>query len=383
MATRVLVLAGTKRGAFVLESDGSRQNWELHGPFCQGCPINHVNYDPVTGTIYAAGGSEWFGPLVWRSADLGESWSHSSEGITYVEHSANGKTAWSDMSPKERVEAFATGSVPDIKTVWNVTPAHGALYAGVAPAGLFRSDDNGVTWQHVAGLREHPTQPTWQGGAGGLCLHTIVPHPTDPAQMWIAISSVGAFYTADGGRTWETRNRGVRAEFFPGERNYPEYGQCVHKLVQAPGNPGLLYQQNHCGVYRSADGGVSWQEITQGLPSDFGFPVVVHPHDAESVYVIPLDAWAGRYVPEGKPAVWRSRDGGANWSRLSHGLPQENAYFGVLREAMATDTLDDAGIYFGTGNGQIFASADAGDSWRSIAEYLPPVLGVESAVIAD
>src|SRR5438132_8562003 len=247
MSTRVLALIGTKKGGFILESDASRRDWAVQGPFCQAWPVNHVTYDPTTRTIYAGGGNEWYGPGVWRSGDLGETWTQSGEGLTYGDDGSK------------------------IKRVWNVTAAHGTLYAGVEPAGLFRSDDGGVTWSHLPGLREHPSCPNWMPGNGGLCLHSIVPQPTDREQMWVAMSAVGTFYTSDGGKTWETQNRGVRAEFHP--ERYPEYGQCVHKLVAHPAQPDRLYQQNHCGVYRSADRGKSWQEITGSLPSDFGFPL--------------------------------------------------------------------------------------------------------------
>jgi len=360
MSTRVLVLVGTKKGGFILESDRDRRDWVLRGPFCQAWPLNHLNYDAATGAIYAGGENEWYGPGVWRTPDLGETWTQSGDGLTY---GADG---------------------PKVKRVWNVTPArtngHSTVYAGVEPAGLFRSDDDGATWSHVAGLRAHPTTPNWFPGGGGLCLHSIVPHPTDPRQMWIAISAVGTFYTADGGATWETRNRGVRADFIP-EKD-PEWGQCVHKIALHPSRPDRLYQQNHCGVYRSGDQGMTWQEISAGLPSDFGFPIAVHPYDPDTIYVIPL-VGQGRFMPDGQAAVWRSRDAGTTWARLSKGLPQENAYLGVLREAMATDPLDSAGIYFGTGNGQVFASRDEGESWTTIADFLPPVCSVETAIIQD
>ena len=355
MGRRVLVLIGTRKGAFILDGDERRMDWSLRGPFCEAWPLHHLTYDPATHTLYAGGGSEWFGPAVWQSRDLGDTWTQSGEGLTY-----------GDAGPK-------------IHTVWNVTPAHGALYAGVDPAGLFRSADGGVSWTHVQGLREHPTCSGWQPGAGGLCLHSIVPHPSDPMQMWVAISAVGTFYSADGGVTWTPRNKGVRAGFLP--EQYPETGQCVHKLVRAPDDPGHLYQQNHCGVYRSVDGGASWEEITEGLPSEFGFPMAIHPRDGKTVYVIPLTADHGRCVPDGKVAVWRSNDAGRTWTALRAGLPQQNAYVGVLREAMAVDALDPAGIYFGTSTGQLFGSKDEGDSWALLADFLPPVWSVEVALV--
>lgn len=356
MSERVLLLVGTRKGGFILESDAERRDWRIRGPLCEGWPIHDMTHDPSSGALYAAGGNEWYGPAVWRSDDLGETWSHSSEGIAY-----------GDEGPK-------------IRKLWNVTPAHGSLYAGADPAGLFRSDGGGATWRHVGGLRDHPTRPEWEGGAGGLCLHSIVPHPTDPQRLWVAISAVGTMHTTDGGATWTLQNNGVRACYRPDP--YPEFGQCVHKLAMAPGDPALLYEQTHCGVYRSSDGGASWQEITAGLPSQFGFPMVVHPRDPRTIWVVPLNGdQEGRYMPDGRAAVWRSRDGGDSWSDLRAGLPQENAYLGVLREAMAVDRLDPAGVYLGTGTGQLFASPDEGEHWSLVADFLPPIWSVDVAVV--
>jgi photosystem II stability/assembly factor-like uncharacterized protein len=357
MAKRVRLLIGTRKGSFILDGDGARDEWRLSGPLCEGWPIHDVS-QAADGAIYAGGGSPWYGPAVWRSHDGGTTWAPFSDGLTY-----------GDDGPK-------------IATVWNVTPVDGVVYAGVEPAGLFRSDDGGQTWQHVAGLREHPSRPEWQPGNGGLCLHSIVAHPADRQRLWVGISAVGTFETTDGGETWETRNSGVRADFYPGPP--PEFGQCVHKLGLHPSQPEVLYQQNHCGVYRSDDGGRQWSEITPGLPSQFGFPLVVHPHDPATIYVIPLNGDdAGRHMIDGGAAVWRSRDRGIRWQRLADGLPQQGAYLGVLREAMATDTLDPAGIYFGTSTGQLFASADEGETWRLAADFLPAIWSVEAAVIDD
>ncbi|HET7703659.1 MAG TPA: hypothetical protein VFK35_09675, partial [Candidatus Limnocylindrales bacterium] len=266
---------------------------------------------------------------------------------------------------------------PRIPAVWNVTPAHGAIFAGVEPAGLFRSDDGGATWSHVGGLRDHPSRPDWQPGAGGLICHTIVPHPTDPDRMWVAISAVGTFATEDGGATWEARNRGVAACFQPDP--YPETGQCVHKLVMAAGEPDTLYQQNHCGVYRSLDAGRQWTDISAGLSSEFGFVMGTHPRDAATAWVVPLtDPEKGRMAPDGALAAWRTRDRGDTWERQGNGLPQEHAHVGVLREALSVDRGDPAGIYFGTSTGQLYGSTDEGESWALIADHLPPIWGVQA-----
>jgi photosystem II stability/assembly factor-like uncharacterized protein len=355
VTARVELLIGTSKGAFVLEGDEARRDWQVRGPFCETWPIHHFIRTP-DGPLYAAGGNAWYGPAVWRSEDDGASWTVSSEGLTYGEGG------------------------PKISTVWNLARRADALFAGVEPAGLFSSTDGGQTWSHVSGLREHPSRPEWQPGAGGLCLHSIVPHPVDSHRMWVAISAVGTFETTDDGRSWQTRNRGVRADFIPGPA--PDFGQCVHKLGLHPVRPEVLYQQNHCGVYRSDDGGRQWTEISDGLPSEFGFPIAIHPHDPSTIYVIPLTGpESGRHMPDGHAAVWRSRDEGATWQRLDSGLPTDNAYVGVLREAMATDTLDTPGVYFGTSTGQVFGSSDEGDQWDLLADFLPPVWSVEASVI--
>ncbi|HET7413166.1 MAG TPA: sialidase family protein, partial [Pararhizobium sp.] len=316
MAKKVLVLVGTKKGAFIMEGDSDRRSWHLNGPFCETWPINHVVGDAATGAVYAGGGNAWFGPAVWKSTDLGRSWTHSSDGL-----------------------AYEAGAEP-ISTVWSLAANNGALYAGVQPAGLFRSDDRGESWSHLSGLQDHPSRPHWQPGGAGLILHALLIDPTNDKRMWIGISAVGVFYTEDGGRTWETRNRGVRSDYLPEGQQYPEYGQCVHSIAMAPGIPDRLYQQNHCGMYRSDDGGREWKSIESGLPSSFGFPSAVHPRDPDTLFLIPLNGdTAGRYVPDGRAAVWRTCDGGRTWQDLRNGLPQDNVFFGVLRQAMATDPL--------------------------------------------
>jgi photosystem II stability/assembly factor-like uncharacterized protein len=357
---RAILLVGTPKGAFILESDERRGDWAVRGPLCEGWPIHDLIVEPDTGAILAGGGSPWYGPAVWRSEDLGATWTHSSDGLGYGDG--------------EGVEA--------VKTVWSLaTTPDGGILAGVEPAGLFRSDDRGRTWRHVEALREHPSRPGWQPGAGGLILHTIVPHPTDPARTWVGISAVGVFESTDGGATWEARNQGVRADFHPDI--YPETGQCVHKFAPAAGEPETLYQQNHCGMYRSEDGGRHWTELTHnGLPSQFGFPLVAHPRDPRTFWIIPLNGDdRGRYVPGGAAAVWKTTDRGDTWERHGEGLPQQDAYLSVLREAMARDTLDPVGITFGTKTGQLWQSIDEGRSWRRITTDLPEIWAVEALVL--
>ena len=356
MAEKVLVLLGTTKGAFVMEADARRRGWKLRGPFCEGWPINHVVADPASGAIYAGGGNDWVGHEVWASADLGETWAKSGEGLAYGDEAAE-----------------------PVHAIWSLGVRNGSLYAGVKPAGLFRSDDGGRSWEHIVGLQEHPTRPEWRGGGAGLILHSMCFAPDNDDEMWVGMSAVGVFHTADGGKTWEPRNQGTRADFMPEEQRYPVFGQCVHCLVRAEGSR-RLYQQNHCGMYRSDDGGLTWRSIEAGLPSSFGFPAAVHPREPDTLFFLPLKADSSRVPPEGKTAVWRTRDGGDSWEALRNGLPQ-SAYFAVLRQAMATDRLQPAGIYFGTSSGSLFASANEGDSWSEIAQHLPTILSVETLVL--
>jgi photosystem II stability/assembly factor-like uncharacterized protein len=359
MAERVALLVGTRKGLFVLEGDANRAAWKVNGPLCDGWPIHDAIYDRASGAIYAGGGSNWYGPAVWRSDDLGASWSHSSEGITY-----------GDDAEK-------------VTTIWSLATGRGdVMYAGVEPAGLFRSGDGGSTWTHVEGLTNHPSRPDWQPGNGGLILHSIVPSPDDADRVWVGISSVGAFETSDGGRSWSTRNKGVRAGFMPEGQQYPDFGQCVHKLVMAADGGEHLYQQNHCGVYRSTDGGRQWEEITPGLPTEFGFPMAAHPRDKDTVWTIPMtEPDAGRFMIDGHAAVYRTNDGGSTWKKAIDGLPQDNAYISVLREAMAVDSLDPVGVYFGTSTGQLYGSRDEGQTWSLVADNLPAIWSVEAAVV--
>jgi photosystem II stability/assembly factor-like uncharacterized protein len=353
MAQNISLLVGSPKGAFILDGDADRGAWSVRGPLCEGWPVHDISQDPVSGALLAGAASPWYGPAVWRSDDQGATWTHSSDGLTYGD------------------------AGPSLTRIWNVTAdRHGPIYAGVEPAGLFRSRDGGRTWEHVEGLTNHPTRPEWMPGNGGLCLHSIVPSPTDPDRVWVGISSVGVFETRDGGASWELRNRGTRQEFGP--ERYPEFGQCVHKVVMAADGGEHLYQQNHCGVYRTANGGVSWDEITAGLPSEFGFPMNAHPRDPLSAWTIPLGD--GRMMLEAAAAVWRTNDGGSTWQASSDGLPREGAYLGVLRDAMAVDPLDPAGVYFGTSTGQVYASTDEGLTWRLVAENLPRIHSVNVMV---
>lgn len=358
MAAANLILVGTKKGAFIIHDDGSRASWTVRGPFCAAWPINHVVGDPKSGAIYAGGGNEWFGPAVWKTTDRGATWTHSSAGLSYAE-----------------------GETP-IKSVWSLGQSGGRIFAGVEPAGLFASDDGGETWQHLPALRDHPSKTQWQPGGAGLILHTIVAHPQEPTQMWVGISAAGVFHTADGGQSWEPRNRGTRADYAPEEHRYPEVGQCVHSLVLAAQRPDRLYQQNHCGMYRSDDAGRNWTSIEAGLPSTFGFPSAAHPRDPDTLYLVPLNGdQAGRFMSDGKAAVWRTRDAGKTWTALRQGLPQKDAFMGVLRQAMATDMRSPAGVYFGASGGQLYASTDEGDTWTAIAQHLPAILSVETMAV--
>lgn len=354
MPSDVLVLAGTRKGLFCLSS-ADRTRWETTGPMLAGKEINHAVRDARNGRILATANDGWFGCEVVWSDSAGQDW-----------------------TPAAQSPRFGKESGRKLDRIWHIEPGPVSepdlVYAGVAPAALFRSVDRGEHWTEVTGLSEHETRPRWQPGAGGLCLHSIVVDPSDRQRMWVGISAVGVFMTVDGGETWALRNRGVRAEFLPDK--YPDFGQCVHKLLAAPGRTETLYQQNHCGVYRSDNAGASWDEITTGLPSDFGFPLGVHPRDPQSLFVVPLQGGEFRCPPEARLRVFRSRDGGGTWQALVEGLPQAHAYCEVFREGMATDGLDPAGIYFGTNTGKIFASIDEGESWAMIADNLPPVSSI-------
>ncbi|MEM8789473.1 MAG: exo-alpha-sialidase [Pseudomonadota bacterium] len=348
MADDLALLLGTKKGAFVLRAVAG---WQPEGPYCDAAPVNHMIGCPQTGRLWAAVGG-WFGPGVWRSDDLGATWEKSDTGL-----------------------AYDAGDGAEVVAIWSLARRDGTLFAGAQPAGLFESQDGGATWAHIRGLRDHPTRPDWPPGGAGLTLHHIVADPVNTDRIWVGISSAGVFGTTDGGTTWAPMNTGTRNDY--AEDPYPVFGQCVHGLVQVPGSD-RLYQQNHCGMYRSDDGAASWVSIEAGLPSTFGFPVAVHPEDPDTVWLVPMNGdAAGRYPPEGRPGVWRSRDAGATWEVLRSGLPARG-YFTVLRQAMCADA---AGLSFGTTSGAVFRSTDDGETWTTLAEHLPAVLSVEAVAL--
>ena len=358
MTTRVQVLIGTRKGAFVLESDAARKEWAVRGPYLPGRVVMHMAFDRRSGILFAATGDPWFGTRVYRSRDHGHTWDEPVGG-----------------------PAFPADSGKNMEKVWHVEPGRpdepGVIYAGVEPAALFKSSDDGESWVWVEGLNQHPTAEQWHPGAGGLCLHTVVLDPLDRDRVSVAISAAGVFQTADGGATWNTSNTGTRVNFMPDQPPmYAEWGQCVHKVVQHPSTPDRMYQQNHCGVYRSDDKGAHWTEITEGLPSDWGFPIAVHPHDPDTIYVCPGISGYQHWAPGAQLGVYRSSDRGATWARLDKGLPQQDAYVISLREGMAMDQLDPAGIYLGTNTGQLYYSPDAGSSWSLATAVLPPILSV-------
>lgn len=346
----VMLMVGTKRGVFLLTSDSLRECWSLRGPLGHaGWSFHHLCWEADTQSLYAAGNNAWYGPAVWVSRDLGETWSLSSEGITYGDQG------------------------PAIRQIWHLRAVGGSLLAGVDPAGLFKSDDGGQTWSELPGLRQHPSYSTWTGGSGGLCLHTILSHRGNHDRLQVAIAGGGVLATSDGGHTWATRNPTNTA------------GQSLlrpQKIAAGAGQPELLYQQNHLGVFRSQDEGQTWVDVTAGLPVVFGFPLAVHPTDPQTLYVIPhVNENGARYMPQRRMAVWRSRNGGETWDRLDQGLPEGPSYAKVLREGLATDPLIPSGVYFGTSSGHLFASVDEGETWRTIATLLPEINSVQTALI--
>jgi photosystem II stability/assembly factor-like uncharacterized protein len=356
--SKSVLLVGTRKGCFVLESE-DRRDWAVRGPYCESWPVYHAVLDRDSGTIFAAAASEWHGSAIWRSADLGETWEHSSEGIGYPDGDGGLK----------------------LSKVSNVRPAHGRLLVGAESAGLFESTDGGETFSLVTTLEGYEGREAWNDPAqqppGHLGLSAIIPHPSDAERFWIIVQGFSLFETTDGGKTWAPRNKGLRRDW---PADFEDIGFCVHKVAPASDFE-RMYQQNHVGMHRSDDGGKSWTEITEGLPTEFGFAAATHPHDRDTFYVIPLDPGHGRTMPDGKVAVWRTRDAGSSWQRLDRGLPQENAYVGVLREGMAIDDHDTPGLYFGTSTGQLFASTDEGESWSKIGGLFPGIASVTYASV--
>ena len=363
----VRVLVGTQKGAFILTSDAKRQQWNISGPHFAGWEIYHINGSPVDpNRIYASQSTGWFGQVIQRSNDGGKTWEAVSNQFVY--DGVPGTHKWYD----------GTQHPWEFKRVWNLQPSltdSDTVYAGVEDAAMFRSTDGGNSWQELPGLRDAKGN-LWQPGAGGMCLHTIILDPSNPKRIFIAISAAGAFRTDDGGQTWLPINRGLKS---PYELPDPtaEVGHCVHNLAMHPSRPGILFMQKHWDVMRSDNAGDLWQEVSGNLPSDFGFPIAVHAHEPETIYVIPIKSDGEHYPPDGKLRVYRSRTGGNEWEALTNGLPQSDCYVNVLRSAMAVDRLDSCGIYFGTTGGQVYTSADSGDTWNAIVHDLPRVLSVE------
>ena len=354
----ILVMVGTRKGTFLFWSDPDRRRWR-RAVHHLGWSTHVANYDPRHGSIYAATNNAVYGALVQRSDDGGQSWEHFNQGLD-----------------------FAAEEERRVTEVWQVRPGHDArpdeVWAGSREAGLFRSRNRGGAWEPVSSLNHHATRDQWNPGGGGLILHTIIPDPGDPRRVYACVSAGGAYRSDDDGASWRPINRGVRADFMPDV--YPDAGQCVHKMVMHPARPDVLFQQNHCGMYRSDDRGESWVDISEGLPSRFGFPIAVHPHDPHTVYVVPLNSDERRVTPDGRMALWRSHDDGDSWERLSEGLP-DNAWLTILRDSLAVDSCERAGVYVGTTTGQLFYSRDDGDHWETLADYLPPVLSVSAAEV--
>ena len=367
---QVRVLVGTRKGGFILTSEASRRRWEVSGPHFGGWEVFHLEASPHdSDRLHASLWTSWHGAVIQRSDDGGRTWQPVGNQFTYAD--SDGKhLGWEG---EQKTWQF--------KRVWHLEPAlHDAetVYAGVEDAAFFRSTDGGGVWEELTALRRHPTGSTWQPGAGGLGLHTIVLDPADPRRMFVAISAAGVFRTSDGGRTWETANTGLRATYTPEPE--PEAGYCVHKIAMHPSRPATLFMQKHGGVYRSDNAGGSWTNISGNLSSDFGFPIAVHAHEPETIYVVPITSDTEHYPPGGVLRVWRSRRGDGAWEPLGHGLPDRNCYVNVLREAMAVDRLDPCGIYVGTTGGQVYGAV-GGDGWDAVAMHLPAVLSVEAQVI--
>jgi hypothetical protein len=363
----VRVLVGTRKGAFILTSDGKREKWDISGPHFAGWEMYHLKGSPADpNRMFASQSSGWFGQLIQRSDDGGASWEPVGNEFKY--DGATGTHQWYDGTPHPW----------EFKRVWHFEPSltdPDTVYAGVEDAAIFRTTDGGQNWIEMPGLRNHSTGNTWHPGAGGMCLHTIILDASNPARMWIAISAAGAFRTDDGGCTWKTTTKGLYSEYIPDHT--AEIGHCIHHIAAHPSRPDVLFMQKHWDVMRSDNAGDSWQEVSGNLPTDFGFVIDVHAHEPETIYVVPIKSDREHYPLDGQLRVYRSRTGGNEWEPLTKGLPQHDCYVNVLRDAMSVDSLDKCGIYFGTTGGQVYCSADAGDSWNAIVHDLPAVLSVE------
>ncbi len=362
VAGNTILMVGTRKGMWIGRSDEAREEWTFDGPHFDmeevySCFIDTRGDQP---RLLGGASSSWLGPQVWRSDDLGKSWQETPNGAI----------------------KFSEGTDATVARIWQLVagPEDGVVYAGTEPGAVWKSADGGETFALEQALWDHPEREQWGAGFGGQAFHTILPHPTDPDSVTAAISTGGVYRTIDGGQSWEARNQGIKAEFLPEGEQYPAFGQCVHKVTRHPARPERLYLQNHGGVYRSDDEGGVWKSIADGLPAEFGFPIVVHPHEPDTVYVFPLNDGAGRYPPDGKARVWRSRDAGETWEELGNGLP-EAFYVGVMRDGMSADDHESAGLYVGTRNGAVWASSDSGDSWRQIVADLPDVMVVRAAAV--
>jgi len=382
----VRLLVGTRKGAFILNSDGKRQKWDVNGPHFAGWEMYHLKGSPADpNRIYASQTSGWFGQIIQRSDDGGKTWHQPGTPAGEIPVPGPPKAASNKFVYDAAARPLTTHQWYDgtqhpweFKRVWHLEPSltdPNTVYAGVEDAAIFRSTDGGENWQEMPGLRGHGTGPKWQPGAGGMCLHTILLDPGNPQRMWIAISAAGAFRTDDGGKNWKPINRGLRSQYIPDPN--AEIGHCVHHIAMNPKRPGVLFMQKHWDVMRSDDAGDNWKEVSGNLPTDFGFVIDVHAHEPETIYVVPIKSDGEHFPPDGQLRVFRSRSGGNEWEPLTRGLPQKDCYVNVLRDAMAVDTLDKCGIYFGTTGGQVYCSADAGDSWNAIVHDLPAVLSVE------
>ena len=368
----VRLLVGTRKGAFILTSDGKRERWEVGGPFFAGWEMYHLKGSPVDpNRLYASQTSGWFGQTVQRSDDGGATWTPVGNKFAY--DGVAGTHQWYD----------GTAHPWEFKRVWHLEPSVAdpdVVFAGVEDAALFRSSDGGANWEELAGLRGHGTGPRWQPGAGGMCLHTIIQDPANLERMYIAISAAGAFRTDDGGRNWKPINKGLVSNFMPDPT--AEVGHCVHHVAMHRSRPEVLFMQKHWDVMRSDNAGDRWHEVSGNLPTDFGFALDIHAHEPDTVYVVPIKSDSEHFVPDGKLRVYRSRSGGNEWEPLTNGLPQKDCYVNVLRDAMSVDSLDECGVYFGTTGGQVYASPDSGDHWTPIVRDLPAVLSVEAQTLA-